>query len=100
MRTLLVNPTRRKKSTKSKGGVLVVMKHKHWGGVKAHRRRTHNPNIAAMPTLMMNPRRRRSRRRNPLILPNRRRRAHRRNPAFSMMGMLTTAGIGLVGGGL
>lgn len=112
MRTILVNPrrTRRRNRSRRRGGAIMLRnaslmpnprrshrrrsgrRHKHWGLVSGHQRRTHNP-------FMMNPRRGRryARRRNPLILPNRRYR--RRNAGFSIGGAFNTVLMGAIGGG-
>lgn len=104
MRTVLVNPRRSRKRRRMGARFSIVpykttslktgrRKHTIKERVRAHYRRTHNPTF-----FMANPRRRRRRYSNPLILPNRRR-YRRRNPGFSMGGAFNTVLMGALGGG-
>lgn len=91
MRTVLVNP-KHYSGARSGGGSLVVAN----AGKK--RRKRHNPSLPSVPVMIANPRRRRRRMANPLVLPNRSRR-RRRNPAFNLDSWLRTAMTGVLSGG-
>lgn len=91
MRTVLVNPMHRARTS---GGTrtLVVA-----NPPRKRRARRRNPSLPSVPVMVANPRRRRRRMSNPLVLANRSRR-RRRNPAFNFDTFIKTAMTGAIAG--
>ena len=100
MRTILVNPRRRRRHRRRNASLfaanprmgIVTYKRRKRHVARRHHRRANNPTF-----YMANPRRRRRYRRNALILPNRRR--YRRNASFNIRGAFNTILMGAIGGG-
>ncbi len=108
MRTILMNPRKTRPAKRAPVTIVRVASNPMMPMMQANpkrRRRRANPKRrrAGARIIMVNPRRRRHARRNPLIMPNprgRRRRRYsglltRRNPSINLMASLKVAGVGL-----
>ena len=113
MRTILMNP-RKTSAPKRRAPVTIVRVNPAMSAMpmmqaNPRRRRRRNPaKRRGARIIMVNPRRRRASRRNPLIMPNprRRRRARsgsvlrvRSNPSMNVMEVVKTAGVGVLAAG-
>ena len=112
MRTILMNP-RKTSAPKRRAPVTIVRVNPAMSAMPmmqanpSRRRRRRNPaKRRGARIIMVNPRRRRASRRNPLIMPNPRRRRRRyaglltrRNPSINVMAAVKVAGVGLAAAG-